>query len=99
MLYSMMKLSTFLVVLHISNVFAEVFLPRPTVPNAQLASHVEILAAMPTPAPNAGLVRRCTLRNMKPWKRQTSTNELIGYLGPDETCGYIDGMGGTHPIY
>jgi hypothetical protein len=48
--------------------------------------------ARPTPPPNFELLRRNAMEDGEVAKRAITSGELIGYLGPDNTCGYISGQ-------
>jgi hypothetical protein len=50
-------------------------------------------SARPTPPPSFDLVKRKLKENAHLVKRDTlSSGELIGYFGPDNTCGYVNGQ-------
>jgi hypothetical protein len=74
-----------------STALAKLHSPEPTVSSAIEEYDPQGWTARPTPPPSLELVKRKLLQNNNVAKRSISSGQLVGYLGSDETCGYING--------
>lgn len=87
-----MKALSLLILTSASSVLARLHLPRAT--SAEHVSDSLGFSARPTPPPNYELVKRKLHENIHLAKRAStlSSGEFLGYIGPDNTCGYVNGQ-------
>lgn len=73
------------------------FLPQPTGQRFAPSHHAQGRLGWPTPSPDLELVKRRLNDNMNVAKRATisfTSGEFLGFIAPDNTCGYINGQFG-----
>jgi hypothetical protein len=89
----MKSLLTFSLVLA-AHVLAEPILPQRTEAHAGIVYNGKGWSARPTQAPQLELLKRRLGENVVLPKRAAvsfTSGEFLGFIAPDNTCGYIDG--------